>query len=450
MSVIEKRFDDYTILRAETLLGDEDNIDLDNLYTLSKEGRNVVVIFLDRALGSFFPYALEQLEGLNNQFKGFTYYPNTVSFGSCTVLGAPAMMGGYEYTPEKMNSRDGLLKDLHNEASILAPSLFSNAGYSVTVANPPFPNYSQRDDLSAFDEVENVKAVVTYGEFLNKYYEEFNYTGLTDDEIAKETRMGAVNFSLLQILPQLLRSTFYFDCVDFPTDYTDILAWLSNLYYLPSSTSFDGVGNTYTFIGNETTHYAEYLNEDLLLPFSGGNKFESTIPSDNERAEQHYNSFCVAIKELGRWFDYLRENDCYDNTRIVVVSDHGFDLDAGILPGEQSQFIPLLLVKDFNSNDELNYDYTFMTNADTIFFLTEGLDGIKMTNPYTGNELTQEKDSGVDVYCGYGVEWNAPNMTKRTQFTLNDEQGFHVQGNALDEDNWTPLLAYEKRSEVVE
>ena len=57
---------------------------------------------------------------------------------------------------------------------------------------------------------------------------------------------------------------------------------------------------------------------------------------ENERQVTHYQSNMAAMLQLGRWFDYLRENGVYDNTRIIVMSDHG---------GTMGQF-PELLADD--------------------------------------------------------------------------------------------------------
>ena len=59
-------------------------------------------------------------------------------------------------------------------------------------------------------------------------------------------------------------------------------------------------------------------------------------------------------------FDFLRENDVYDNTRIILVSDHGYSLDqfeelvlnTGKNKTENIEwYYPLLLVKDFGSKE---------------------------------------------------------------------------------------------------
>ena len=61
--------------------------------TLSKTGKNVVVFMLDRAVGSYVPYIFDEKPELKESFKGFVYYPNTVSFGVKTNYGAPALFG---------------------------------------------------------------------------------------------------------------------------------------------------------------------------------------------------------------------------------------------------------------------------------------------------------------------------------------------------------------------
>ena len=96
---------------------------------LDKSGRNVVVIMMDRAINRFFPYLLEERPELKRQFAGFTYYPNTVSFGGYTNVATPALFGGYEYTPLKINERaDEMLRDKQNEALKVMPVTFLNAG----------------------------------------------------------------------------------------------------------------------------------------------------------------------------------------------------------------------------------------------------------------------------------------------------------------------------------
>ncbi len=71
-------------------------------FPMSKNGKNVIVIMLDMAVSGYVPYIMVERPELKEKFDGFTYYPNTISFGMHTNFGAPALYGGYEYSPVAM------------------------------------------------------------------------------------------------------------------------------------------------------------------------------------------------------------------------------------------------------------------------------------------------------------------------------------------------------------
>ena len=120
----------------------------------------------------------------------------------------------------------------------------------------------------------------------------------------------------------------------------------------------------------------------------------------------HYHVNVATYIQLGEWFDYLRANGVYDNTRIILVSDHGKDINQfGINCNNQNLecFMPLLMVKDFNAKG-FNVKEDFMTNGDTPLLATEGLI-ISPVNPFTGNPLTSEAKNGTQTVL-YTDEWN--------------------------------------------
>ena len=63
-------------------------------FTLSKNGKNIVVVMLDRAMGAYVPYILNEKPELKDKFSGFTYYANVISHGGHTIFGAPSVSGG--------------------------------------------------------------------------------------------------------------------------------------------------------------------------------------------------------------------------------------------------------------------------------------------------------------------------------------------------------------------
>ncbi|MCF0127940.1 MAG: hypothetical protein HUJ70_05190, partial [Pseudobutyrivibrio sp.] len=135
-------------------------------FELSATGKNVVVIMLDRAINQYLPLIIEEDPTVKETFSGFTYYPNTLSFGYTTNIASSALFGGYEYTPEAMNLRDDKrLEDKHNEALKLMPVLFSENDFKTTVCDPPYANYQWTTDLSVYDDYPEIEAYQMMGNF---------------------------------------------------------------------------------------------------------------------------------------------------------------------------------------------------------------------------------------------------------------------------------------------
>ena len=451
-SRIKRIYNDYVENKA--LYGQNANTssnDIQPVYHLSKEGKNVIVLFIDRAIGPFFPYAIQNLPELKDQLKGFTYYANTVSNSDGTVLGSPAMIAGYEYTAEEMNKRaEEYLVDKNNEASLLLPTLFSNNGYDITLTDPPIPNYSWDGDFSIYKDIKNCTVSEVKQLYSNKYAKEINYndSGAGDKSTAKEAR----NFALLQcsmpITRKFVDESFRSSEAGFSNEIQKFFETFSALYFLPELTTIENNNNQYIFIENETTHEPMYLDSEFLTPVSKDNRNAVSYPSEDDFVLTHYYSFVAAMKQVGRYMDWLRENGVYDNTRIIVVSDHGRHINLPYpLDSAKAGYLPLFLVKDFDSNDELKTDNAFMTNADTLFFALDGLD-IPMENPFTGNELKQDKENGINVYPTYSNEFNPEYMRdkKAKTFTLDKTQSFHVSNDIYEPSNWIPLLEYEKNA----
>ena len=419
------------------------------IFHLSKTEKNVVILFLDRAAGSFFPHIINELPELRETFNGFTYYPNTVSFSTFTLPASPAMLAGYEYTQEEMNKRPSeLLKDKHNEALKVAPTLFNNAGYDVVVSDPIFPNYVFKGEDIFSAPMQNVKCY----ELFDKYSDIYKRNVLNNDyeKIIQEkiTIKEIKNFSILLMLFPALRSTFYFLCrsstLDTSIDPEIFIATFAPLYYLDRLTDFESQNNNYIFFGNDATHSPIFLDKDYEKPLNHGLKREEYFSLDTA-VMMHYDVNCASMKAIGKWLNYLRDNNCYDNTRIIIVSDHGPSyqlnkfMDFKRMPGAVSSGLNcLLLYKDFNSNDEIKTDYSFMTNADTLFLSKKGLD-ISDVNPFTGKLFQQNKTNGVNVYLPTSQEWNNKQLESKKVFTLDPEIGWHIQESIFEEKNWRCL-----------
>ncbi|GHV83204.1 hypothetical protein AGMMS50212_05440 [Spirochaetia bacterium] len=429
---------DFNRLSLDTNTKNE-NIGIDHLekiYTFSKTGKNVIVIDLDMGISGYIPYIFEEKPELLNSFSGFTYYPNTISFGRVTIFGSPGIFGGYEYAPLEMKKRntESYLRKLE-ESILMLPRIFSNRGYRTTL------NDLQFAIDSAFAEYPEITVKKTHGKYLDYYYSQHNDLKVSDSVI--KIKSNLIRFNFFKFSPLILRS-FVYDGGEYLTYGTTYslpaytLDWYSQLYFLPEISTFqDKPENTFSILINEITHQpvAFFETPDYTPVSIVSNRGNGPFAN-----EDFYHVNMAALLLLGKWFDFLKENDVYDNTRIIIVSDHGTNLHSAfpgniILPDKRplQWYQPILLVKDFNQKHSLLTDDTFMTNADVPVLATDGLIS-NPVNPFTGNAITAEKENGVTITTA--IQLKAMKNLQKNHGSVKKDEWMHVHDNIFDINNW--------------
>lgn len=433
-------------------------------FQLSKNGKNVVVLMLDRALGMDVPYIFQEKPELKEQFAGFTYYHNTISHGGATNFGVPAMMGGYEYTPVEMNRRDTeKLADKHDEAFRVLPRLFRDADFQVTVCDAPYAGYQWIPDLSIYDEIPGVQTWLTEGKF--------NETDHSQVVVENNDR-NFFCFSLMKCMPVLTQPTLYdggryhslgeqtglagqvienaAQAEGFSPAFLNGYNVLRNFPEITQVT--EDAKNTFLFLCNNMTHEPALLREPDYTPAqwvdntaydeAHEDRFyvdgrQLIVKSGDQMAHYHTNMAMFLL--LGQWLDYLRENGVYDNTRIILVSDHGrdtwqmrelfVDYDGGTV--DLARYYPLLMVKDFDSREFTASD-TFMTTADVPVLAVEGLIEDPV-NPYTGKKLTMDEKTAHPQFITMSYDWD---VLENNGTTFMPAKWASVTENLWDLDNW--------------
>ena len=437
-----------------------DNLEgpLEPIFHLSKSGKNIFVFFLDRSMGVFIPYIMRQFPNLLESYRGFTFYPNTVSFSTFTVEGAPGLYGGYEYTPQEINRRgDMSLNDKTNEAQLMLPVKLSGAGYSVTVTDSPNTDFVDSVNPDLFKERPNVREIFIEGKYSARYKKEM----LPDDaeEVDELVTRGLVRFFILQCLYPALRPYYYIiSRRDGFLD--DFIKTYSTLFYLPELTIADADCDTYTMFYNMTPHNVMRLALPDYHPERQVQKTDDRGAShidypflsgdgDRDSILAHYECNAAALIRIGKWLDSLRTMGVYDNTRIIIVGDHGRDIlpyfsDDFSKNFDYSYYNTTLMIKDFRSNRDIVTDTSFMTNADTPYLVLKGL-GLDMTNPFSGCEITdgaELKSKGINVFqC---INKNPMYLAGDTQFPIDINRGYHVSDDIYKEYNWIPFAEWVK------
>jgi hypothetical protein len=404
------------------------------IFHLSRTGKNVVIIMIDRAISVFVPHILDESPELRGQYGGFVYYPNTVSFNGYTRIGAPPIFGGYEYAPLAVNGRtDVPLKQKHNEALLMLPRLFSDAGYSVTATDSPYANYTDPPDMGIYDDIPNTTGYITDGAYTDIWVKE---NGLKLPSVSDTLKRSLFWYALLRLSPYILREGLYqkgdWCSANDSHRLTLTLNGYAVLDYLPALTGFDAATeNTALLFVNNATHENSFLQAPDYVPVSVVTNYGKAFGNSSA-----YHVNAAAIKRLASWFEYLKENDVYDNTRIIIVSDHGPEpnfLTKLKLPFNIEQYNPLLMVKDFNSAGEIQTDNTFMSNADVpALALKDLIDDPR--NPFTGNAINMDaKQKPLYVAMSGSIHITTG---EETQILLDPQKDYYVHGNIFEPANW--------------
>ena len=431
-------------------------------FPLSRNGKNVIVLMLDRAMGLYVPYIMREKPELLKQFAGFTYYANTLSYGGCTNFGSPGIFGGYDYIPEAMNRRKDIsLREKHNEALRLMPVLFDEAGYDVTVSHVPYPNYDKKPGLGIYDDHPHIRKFGT----LSPYKDE------TGAEITvSQNFRNFFCFAMVKVSPVFMQGFLYKDGVyngfgkskdqiilsptkavgidmSFLKDYRELEA-------LPEITEIRNDGDTFLMMVNDTVHSTvlfsvpDYVPAEIVnnTAYEAAHKDRFTLGGMTLRmdtvAQNHqYQCNMAALLLVGKWLDTLREQGVYDNTRIIIVSDHGhiphhneaFELSWGIgIMTDLNGFYPLLMVKDFGAT-EWKMSENFMTNADVPTLAFSGLISHPV-NPATGRAVTDEKKRDPVQYVFASTDWN---IDQNQGNTFHAASWYAVHTDVRKKENWS-------------
>lgn len=426
---IKNDIDDYRRQVAQTAADDKP-------FVLSENGKNVVVIMLDKAIGACIPFIMEEKPELKEKYDGFTFYPNSVSFGGYTLLGAPALYGGYEYTPKKLYDRaDETMAEKHMESLRVMPDIFYENGWDVTLSDLAFAGYTISSDMTMFDYNPDIKAYNVMSGFI----------GTGSNSVGAVTQKNLFLYGILKSSPVYAQNYIYDNgfYLSMNSNAVAELDWVNYNYLrsLPELTdAADDAGDRLIMFQNELPHNPAILqlpdyDMETMVDNSDYDDYSDrvvdgmTMKLGNENQIGTYHVNMAAILYLGDWLDRLRELGVYDNTRIIIVSDHGWgygQFDKLLISDEldAARYNCLLMVKDFDSTGFTVSD-EFMTNADTPTLAMEGLIA-NPVNPFSGNKIdssakTEETIEIASKRVIHEIEGNRYNLTDKPWYSVRDD-----------------------------
>ncbi|AEM22095.1 inner membrane protein [Brachyspira intermedia PWS/A] len=408
------------------------------IFNLSKTGENIFVFILDRAINSYWIDALDRFPEYKEKLDGFIIYPNTVSFSDFTTS-ISSLYGGYDYLPYELSTNLSCnIKNKHNESLLTIPLSLEKYGYHSILLEPVYANLKLIPDLSIFKDYTNIKA---YNNNIVDSYSLAQHFNIRDFNVNEHNKIKQKNrifkFSIFKMIPINLRYDFYsngdwFNYNDFnvnPSIYS--YAILSNIRKF---ININNEGNYYNILHNMITHdpqffSSDYLPHTIIKPV----KAEDMVIYKDENSTRHFYANIASINILTNFIDFLKENDVYDNTKIIVVSDHGRDVNTTVFENKLkfvSWYNALLMYKDFNSHGNIKIENNFMTIADVPYLATKHIQGI--TNPFNNKIITNDyKTNGANI-----ILLKTWDISKQFYNRYNFDIFYTVKDNIFNLHNW--------------
>jgi len=435
------------------LVGDGQTDAIKKAFKLSRNGKNVIILMMDRLQSPHIPFIFKEKPELKDSFRGFAYYPNTVSPGAHTFYAAPALFGGYYYNPDKIQRRvKQPLKDKYNESLQVIPRMMARNDIDVSVANLPFIDESEAFAKQIFSDAENIEVT----DIINKYRDSYikGHLPFKIKDYNPIVKKNLFQFSLVKCSPYIIRASVYnnggYMNVDIPNKHSainlgmDMLKnYLSLLFYPQMTKITDDGKNNCVIAVNEIGHAPCILQYPTYQPAEAVTNVGNGVFSKDPQ----YHVTMLGFLLISKWFDYLRENGVWDNSKIIVVSDHGFYSPAIQLPVNITlpdgyalqRFNNLLMIKDFGASKELSFDDSFMTSADIPAIAAKDIVD-NPQNPFTSEPFYTDKDSGVVITTTY---WKPMRAHGEYSYDFKDNEWMKVKENIFKKENWT-MYSFEK------
>ncbi len=335
---------------------------------LSRVHPNVLIIMLDMFTGDHVGFMRDEYPDIISKYDGFTWYPDTVSEGSATVISLDSIIAGPKIAARNLLQDDG--RSLEEKINAETEAFFGwleQKGYTVKYADseitdfPPDPRYAEQNLYRQLPDVKKQDFVAL-----------------------------PASFGVFKAMPWSLRSRVYnfgiwIEFLNIGTNQaankyrTKTARHYAVLKNLADYTSFDDGPSHYTFFHNELNHFPWHISGQTFEPDSSLEEFQaSNRELKDGRFPRHYYTEVASIKLIGSFLDKLKQEGVYDNTLIILCSDHCIhdsktllDVFGRSYPGNPGA---LLMVKPAGAHGVMRIDDTPMASSDVRMIVEAALE----------------------------------------------------------------------------
>ena len=281
----------------------------DNINNVSK-GENFFILLIDCVDSVEFNKVLKE-NNKENIFEDFTYYPDTLSTYGFTRDSIPFILSGIWYEAETS------YQDYYNYAFDNSKlfNLLKETNYDINVYDEELQILN--NDTFDIKNVRNTNATVNFKSFL---FQETKYL------LFKYLPYPLKRYSKIETLDYNKCKNIYDENKD------NVFNWSNlNNYNLLDTVKFQK-NNYFQFVHIEGGHLPYDLNEKMEKIENGS--YDDKILS--------------TITFIEKYLNRLKEKDVFDNSKIIILSDHGYNDYEYV--GRQN---PVLLIKGKNEKHDL-------------------------------------------------------------------------------------------------
>ena len=343
--------------------------------SFSKDKKNILVFVADMFQGWYLRTILEENKAIEEELKGFKWYPNTVSITNYTSTSAPSILMGYDYTPDKLDldsTRE--LKEKVKEAHLRLIEEVKSKGYNYTSTQIPYSSIDNND----------------YGVNIPLWTDDWNFLmpvlnigNATEQEYSLLWQNAMFFCSPLFVKPEIYRNGNWMFKASKNNENTKLTKHYNLLRTLPYISDTESDKSSFIYIWTKASHFPWDLVDD-------NGKFHPNVkPYENNK---------WVMEKIINWIKWMKKNGVYDNTRIIILSDHGIrdvKVDSNVVifnpfvPKESEKislkqllcFTPLMMVKDYNDSNKISEDWRFLSNVDATAISLSDNDPTKIEPP---------------------------------------------------------------------
>ena len=394
--------------------------DILSKHQFSKNQKNVIIFICDMFNSEYISDIRKEYPLFDEQYKDFVWYRDTLSISGWTVSSMPSLMLGEGYTLADMNSQEDSVNVFFSESSNILNRIVNSHGYDYSNIS-----VSAESDYSLY--------AYEYARQNNINFNQYSKINL------------AFFYPIFMSLPQIMKMYIYDNgnwlsfsdkkAIEFNRN--NALKSLSYLELLPTISSKENKNPRFFMMRTELSHTPYGIDSDMNVI---QNTYPDTVNKSFTSGMAAYYSGKKTIMEIGNFINWLKDNELYDNSLIVICSDHGnncYDngLDNFADTDEEKIYFSranslFMIKKPGEEHDEFTVNTSEMySNADIPYVISSVLGW--------GEEFqkhTQENEDGKPTrYFYYAKDYKDFNKS------YTDYVSYKVTGTMFKKDSWEKI-----------